>query len=380
MENKTDDTFTANVYLITMGRISDNWSVATNDGVVHADDPSTLGEGTNKVTRITRIDYLGEHSDKGRDLIIDGKITHFEDPLINPGKVSAKTLTDIKPWELDGVARIIEVFEANYRLDRERWTFSVGNCGEVRIDDSTRGPQSLVVHVAPFLEVVCTIDLAADYGVAIAGHEGSDDLEFGGVCWAPIESQLDGRLAEAAEYANNFSGSVGLYLSLVDDWRSLDVPSIKKAWQSAVAGLGKDSYFANHTFAARIAWSILGDKDLAHALLKDTLRYAEEGRLKYVPAVMAVVSSLADPGFAPKDENREDIYRLLNEAVKRANTSDEDDLIEIVRTIGGKYGGAHYGDKVFAQFAIDTISGTIGDSKLRSKVRKKAEKLLKDLD
>lgn len=200
----------------------------------------------------------------------------------------------------------------------------------------------------------------------------------------PSAEYFEGKLKEAKEYFDDYSGSVGLYLELVEEGGNTEIPAVKQAWDAVLTNIPNDNSPPNHIEAARIAWKILNDTQCAMSLIKNMESLADQGLFDDGAFVLAmtVLAKFYSNFGSELDSDRiyaEDVYRVIEKAIQRASTENVYDLRDIIRCIGGTDEGTCYGDKDTAQRAIDTVVGKIADPKVKKKFKKKAQEYLDDV-
>lgn len=385
MTNSKTETLNADFIIFSIGRMAENWTSEINDNLVFANDPATLGQDA-KVSFITVINKKDEDGELTGETIaiVDGEIinhTADEDDNISPS-LEIKIIERIKflnGWEKDDIKNLISESKngSDYYLQNKNSRFNVGKGGEIRIDDNDVkfAPKSLVANITSYRDANCTLNKNSIYGIDFLDSEPEEDQEFCGIFWYPSSDELRGKLTKAGEYYQKFDGSLNLYLNFINEWNSVDVEELAEAWNTILINLAKDDSMQNHMGAARIAFNVVNNNNLFRKIIDDAIRIFES-KPDYTYNCTSICEALAEADSA---QNRNEIYRIMNEAVVRANVENEHDLCRIVESIGAEYSGTRFNDKKFALKAINDVTSRIFDSKLKAKIKKKAEKTLNDL-
>lgn len=78
------------------------------------------------------------------------------------------------------------------------------------------------------------------------------------------------------------------------------------------------------------------------------------------------------------DANRIEIMELMNEAVEKASAESEEDICSLIEYVADKNSGCKLGDIDFAKKAIEKVLSRTTDSKIKTKIKRKAEKKLQN--
>lgn len=274
--SKTNQIY-CNLVLFSIGRISDKWSLDINDGLVYANDPSTLGISESTVfTLIFKKDEDGEFTGD-KILLIDGETHDFSANQEDYQKYLVDKIKNIKPWEKEIISNFI--FESEYGsdfyLDAEQGKISIGEGGEIRIEEleKNKAAGSLVFNATFYQECIGKIEEAAPYGFDWGDCEPDDSSELCAIVWSPSSEIIEKSLNEAKDYRNKFNNSLNLYLNIIETWQSIETEGLAKAWQTILAELPKDFYIWSHTRAARFALDMLGDQELYRKLINDAKKW-----------------------------------------------------------------------------------------------------------
>ena len=384
MTNSNQEIINADFIIFSIGRVSESWTSETNDNLVFANNPSTLGQDA-KVSFITVINKKDEEGELTGEAIaiVDGEIINHsivdEDDNASLEVKIIERMKFLNGWEKEDVKNLICESQdgSDYYFKNKNSKYNVGEGGEIKIEDSEvkLAPKSLVVNITIYRDASCTLNNSSIYGIDFLDNEPEEDQEFCGVFWHPSGDELQGKLTEAEKYCQNYDGSLSLYLNLINEWNSVDVEGLAEAWNTVLANLAKDDSIQNHMNAARIASHIASDNNLFRKIIEDAIKIFES-KPDYVYNCTSICEALSE---ADPVQHRDEIYRIMNEAVVRANVENENDLCRIVESIGAKYSGTRFGDKEFALKAINDVTSRISDSKLKAKIKKKADKTLNDL-
>ena len=226
-----------NLYLFTLGRLSPDWGIAINDGLVTGSDSSTWGKEAPLETRIARLDVLDDDGYAIKQVIVfEGNVYDYGDlecdepEDLNHDMSFQKLLDSLKtvmPWELKDVGNALVIQDdADYCFDNENVEWGLGEGGELNLSDEEAFRGALILSVLPYYSVSCEIVPGERYGVVIPQSGASDEHEFCGVICSPAKEALDKELQEADEYFNDYENSIALYADMVEKWKSLNLEQV----------------------------------------------------------------------------------------------------------------------------------------------------------
>ena len=385
-----EDLKNVNLYLFTLGRLSPDWGIAINDGLVTGSDSSTWGKEAPLETRIARLDVLDDDGYAIKQIIVFEDNVYDYDDLecdepedLNHDMPFQKLLDSLKTvmlWVLKDVRNALIIQDdADYCFDNENVEWALGEGGELNLSDEEAFRGALVLSVLPYYSVSCEIVPGERYGVVIPQSGASDEHEFCGVICSPTKEALDRELQEADEYSNDYENSIALYADMVEKWKSLNLEQVSTAWNRGLEGLKKDTYFSAITSIVNLSVMLSGDSVDARRLLDEYEKRADIGFYSEATASAYCEAASLYNHIFPSNAEKERVYALIEKAAHAARLDSEDDIITVIECVGGEYQGAHQGDTETAQRLLDEFLAKIEDKKLKAKFKKKAEKALNDL-
>lgn len=374
------DSFFGDVVILSIGRISKNWSLDANDGLVYANDASTLGADAHftKITMVCIKDDDGELTDE-IVILTEGRREEFTPENDDVDSHIASSIRFIKPWEKKDIARLIGAAKtgSRYRLSYQNSEHNVGEGGELRIDsaDKDRAVDSLVVNITCYRDVSSIFAPDLPNAVDLSGFEPEDSEEFCGILWHPTSSELKDEIAEADDYFKEYDNSLAEHINFLEKWKTLELPEVAAAWQFVLDNLDKDEDVAQHMSAATFALTVAANEKLFRELVDSAIRMSRANPENSVLGFSAICNTLASVGQVA---HRDEIYRLMEEAVGCARVDSDSDICLIINTMCGLYQGTRFGDKDFGVKAIESVTSRITDSKVRTKIKKSAQQALDD--
>lgn len=363
--------------VFSVGRIAKDWTGAINDGLVYASDATTLGDG--EVVTFTLAIKKDEDGMRQAEmlLLLEGRAQ-----ALNMGEEFSRKIVEginlLKPWEVEAFESFISgaACEEGYSLEDEKGKISVGEGGEIRLEgpEESQAAGSLVVNANLYRDCLGKIDLSLPYGFDWGDSEPEESEELCAVIWSPSPALVGRQIDEAEEYRTKFRNSLNLYKSIIERWQSIETEELAKVWSILIDGLPLDGYIWNHTNVARLARDILGDKSLYRRIIDDAKKMADSGMVDYVTMAICIGGELSDE----LDQNREEIRSLMEMAVDKASVASEDDICRLIEATASEHGGCRLGDVEFAKNAIARVLSRVEDSKLKAKIKRHAEKTLKN--
>jgi hypothetical protein len=361
--------------LFSIGRASAHWKRESFDDRICASDPSFLGNGgkAENFCIIFAKDDEGERTGEKFLCKKDSCIKYEADDYTFQDKIASQ-FSFLNIWEYDAIAGFIDQYEmeSSLRMNSCKGKIAVGAGGDLIID-SNEGeyvPNSLIVNATVYIDCDGVLDSKSVFGIDTTNNEPVDEKELCAAIWFPSPRLLSEEIDEAAAYFIKYSGSLNLYLQILNHWQYTETEELRRVWEIILKNLPKDKFPPNHVDAARLAKTLLKDDQLYRALIEQAKTSDVNG--KSVFAYINVCEELS----SDLENNRGEIYEILSEAVELAAVEDEAELCHIVETVSGRYSGCRLGDVEFAKNAIEKVVSRVSDTKLRTRI--KAEKTLQD--
>ena len=361
--------------LFSVGRASADWKRESFDRIC-ASNPYFLGNDC-KLENFCIIFVKDDEGERTGEKLLckkDTCIKYEADDDVYAHKIASQ-IPFLNGWEYDLIVGFINRYESRYpiRMNHYKGKIAVGEGDEILVDSNEVEyvPNSLIVNTTVYIDCDGILDSKSSYGIDATNNEPVDEEELRVAIWFPGASLLSKLIDEAEAYRVEFSGSVSLYLGILKNWNYIETEELRRVWENVLKNLPMDTYPPNHTDAAFLAKTLLKDDNLYWALLEQA-KTSVNGKSVY--AYICVCEELS----RDLANNRAKIYEMLSEAVEFASVENENDLCHIVETVSGLYSGCRLGDVEFAKNAIERVSSRVSDKKLRTRIKKKAEKILPD--
>ena len=362
----------------SVGRVCPQWSVDINDGLLYANDPTTLGEGASQMT----FSLIHLKNDDGlltgeSLLACQGSIAPCVD---DEWGYSFRDVVDkipfIQPWEKDPLREMMTSIQYAEEVDiaDEVGIYSLGEEGQLGFEPEgeLRVRQSLVINATVYRDCVFSLDASDLYGVSTGDEEPKENETCCALIWHPSDLLLAESLKEADQYFADFDHSLAQHLEIIKIWQSTNPPALARTWSFILENLAKDDYIWHHTSAARIARNIVHDEGLFWRLVEDAkiLCLSEQSKISF--RAIAIAQLLDDY----PDRSPELIVELLDKAIEHLEPQAFDDIESILSFVLNSEIGGCLGALQYAEQVLERILSRITEAKKRTSFKRKGEKFL----